>query len=66
MTQLAEIEEAVRQLPSEDLAQFREWFQEFDANAWDQQFEEDVRSGKLDALGKEALEDLGAGRCTDL
>ena len=66
MTQLAEIEEAVRQLPSEDLAQFREWFQEFDANAWDQQFEEDVRSGKLDALGKEALEDLGAGCCTDL
>ena len=66
MTRLAKIEEAVRQLASEDLAQFREWFQEFDANAWDQQCEEDALSGKLDALGMEALENLEAGRCTDI
>ena len=33
---------------------------------WCKQFEEDVKAGKLDRLGEKALEDLRAGRCTDL
>lgn len=61
-----EIESAVRQLPREDLAVFRAWFAEFDACAWDQQFEEDVAAGRLDTLADEALQDLREGRCTDL
>ena len=39
---------------------------EADWEAWDRQLEEDVKSGKLDQLAEEALEDLRAGRCTDL
>ena len=39
---------------------------EADWEAWDKQLEEDVKAGKLDQLAKEALEDLRAGRCTDL
>ena len=39
---------------------------EADWEAWDRQLEEDVKAGKLDRLAKEALEDLRAGRCTDL
>ena len=34
--------------------------------AWCEQFEEDVKAGKLDRLGDKALEDLRAGRCKDL
>ena len=30
--------------------------------AWEKQFEEDVKAGKLDHLRKEALEDVRAGR----
>ena len=30
--------------------------------AWEKQFEEDVKAGKLDPLRKEALEDVQAGR----
>ena len=30
--------------------------------AWEKQFEEDVKAGKLDPLRKEALEDVRAGR----
>ena len=30
--------------------------------AWEKQFEEDVKAGKLDHLRKEALEDVKAGR----
>ena len=34
--------------------------------AWCEQFEEDVKAGRLDRLFDEALEDLRAGRCKDL
>ena len=34
--------------------------------AWEKQFEEDVKAGHLDALREEALEDLRAGKCIDL
>ena len=45
---------------------FRTWFQEFDADAWDRQFELDALSGRLDSLAEEALRDLREGRCMDL
>lgn len=61
-----EIEQAVRQLSSEDLAKFRAWFADFDAAAWDRQLEADVKAGKLDLLIKEGLDDLHEGRATDL
>lgn len=66
MSTLTEIEKAVSQLPESELKKFRAWFQEFDAEAWDDQFEKDVQSGRLSALAQEALDDLDAGRCTDL
>lgn len=66
MSSVQEIQEAVRQLPNDDLAAFREWFAEFDAALWDQQFEADVSAGRLDRLAEEALKDLREGRCTDL
>ena len=34
--------------------------------AWEKQFEADVKAGHLDYLREEALEDLRAGRCCDL
>ena len=66
MSTIQEIEDAIRQLPSEDLAALRAWFAEFDAEKWDRQFEEDVAAGRLDHLADEALRDLHEGRCTDL
>ena len=55
------IEKAVEALAPEELAQFRRWFAEFDAVAWDRQLERDAASGKLDQLAAEALEDHAAG-----
>jgi hypothetical protein len=66
MTTIAEIEQAVRQLTRAELAAFRAWFDQFDTEAWDRQFEEDAREGRLDALANEAINDLRSGRCTDL
>ena len=61
-----EIENAVRSLSPGELAAFRAWFNCFDAKVWDQQFEQDAKSGCLDQLTEEALRDLHEGRCTDL
>ncbi len=66
MSTVQEIETAVRSLSRQELSAFRAWFSEFDAAAWDKQFEEDVTAGHLDSLADEALRDLREGRCRDL
>ena len=60
------IQSAVRQLSPEELSRFREWFAEFDAKVWAKQFEDDVRSGRLDQLAKQATADFRAGKCREL
>jgi len=66
MSTVQEIEDAIRRLPSAQLTSLRAWFADFDAAMWDQQLEDDVRSGKLDALAEQALKDFEQGRCTEL
>jgi hypothetical protein len=66
MSTVQEIESAVSRLSAEELAVFRSWFAEFDAQLWDRQIEEDVAAGRLDALAEEAIKDFKEGRCTDL
>jgi hypothetical protein len=57
MSNVAEIKQAVEQLPPAELAKFREWFAEHDAAQWDRAIEDDVRAGRLDALADEAIAD---------
>ena len=66
MSTIRDIEDAVRKLPPDDLAAFRHWFAEFDADMWDRQIERDVDAGRLDMLADEARRELREGRCTDL
>lgn len=55
---------AVVGLSPQELAEFRAWFLEFDAAAWDRQLEQDTAAGRLDVLAEEALEDLRTNRNT--
>ena len=66
MSTIKDIETAVRKLSREELSAFRAWFFEFDSEAWDRQFEQDVQAGRLDALVNEALGELHDARCTEL
>ena len=66
MSTVQEIQDAVRQLSTEELSAFREWFAEFDAILRDRHLEVDVAAGRLEQLADEALQDLREGRCTDL
>ena len=65
MGSVKEIEQAVLGLSQAELAAFRTWFAEFDAEAWDRRIEDDVAAGRLDALADEAVNDLRAGRRTE-
>lgn len=60
------IERAVEQLSPAELAEFRRWFAQFDAEAWDAQIEADAAAGKLDALAEEALAEYRSGQAREL
>ncbi len=49
---IKDIETAVRKLSRDELSAFRAWFLEFDAEAWDRQFEQDVRAGTLGRISQ--------------
>ena len=59
MGKVESIESQIKELSSEELTALREWFLNFDAEAWDRQFEADVKAGKLDGLAERALRDVG-------
>jgi hypothetical protein len=63
---LSELENAVAQLPADDLAAFARWFEEFLADAWDRRIEADILAGRLDEAGRRADADFEAGRCGPL
>lgn len=66
MTKIQKIEKEVKSLSRKELAKFRGWFLEFDADAWDAQFEKDARTGKFDRVADEALEQHGRGESKPL
>lgn len=66
MSQVKNIESQIKDLSSEELAAFRQWFAEFDVDAWDRHFEADVKAGKLDGLAARALQDHADGRSKPL
>jgi hypothetical protein len=63
---LRDIENAVVGLTTSELAEFRAWFIEYDADAWDRQIEADIHAGRLDALADEALREDREGLTTEL
>jgi hypothetical protein len=63
---IEDLENAVAKLPPEDLVRFRAWFEEFDAARFDQKIERDAKSGKLDRLADQALDDFRKGRAREL
>jgi hypothetical protein len=66
MKKVEDIENAVRSLTDAELATFRRWFIEFDADACDRQLEKDCASGKLAELAKKSLSDHKSGKSTEL
>jgi len=66
MSKVENIEREVKDLTPAELAAFRRWFHEFDAQLWDRQIEDDVRKGRLDKLSDETLAAHRAGKTKEL
>lgn len=61
-----EIEKAITQLSTEELAELAAWFADYHAAVWDKQIERDLDEGRLDALLKEVDEEYEAGKAEPL
>ncbi len=66
MSKIQDIEKEVQGLKPDELSDFRKWFWDFDAEAWDLQFEKDALSGKLDSLAEAALKSFRAEHCSEI
>ncbi len=64
MGKVEKIEQQIQGLSPEEMTELREWFAALPAEAWDRQFEADVRAGQLDALAEETLKAHASGRTT--
>jgi len=61
-----EIEAAIVQLPVQDVTALMSWLAEHHAEMWDKQIEDDLDSGKLDALLAEVDQEYEAGLAKSL
>ncbi|MBW4583008.1 MAG: hypothetical protein KME42_25860 [Tildeniella nuda ZEHNDER 1965/U140] len=63
---LENIENAILSLPSHEFERLRRWFFDLDYARWDEQIEQDIAGGKLEALAQEAIAEFEAGHCREL
>ena len=66
MTTADEIKQVILTLPEAEYARIMDWLHELAEDAWDREFEKDVRAGRLDALAAETLEAKAKGELKDL
>ena len=58
---ITDLKQAITQLSEEELVRFRAWFDEYYAELWDKQIEEDAKAGRLDKVIAEVTAEYGAG-----
>lgn len=66
MSKVERIQTEIESLSDEEYSKLRQWFSERDWEKWDRQIEEDLGSGKLDFLIKEALDEKSKGNLKEL
>ena len=66
MSEVEEVESRVRNLSQDALAQFREWFHQFENEHWDQQIQADYKAGKFKELIATAQSEFAEGKAREL
>ena len=61
MSNVEIVEQNVKAFSESELAEFRDWFAEYDWAVWDAQIEREPKSGKLAKMASKALADHAAG-----
>lgn len=57
---------AILLLPSHELENLKQWFFNLDYQRWDEQLEQDIADGNLEALAQEAITEFKAGHCRSI
>ncbi len=57
-----EIEAAIAKFSRDEREQVRAWLDEFEAEVWDRQIEEDAQAGRLDSLLQQTKREYVAGQ----
>ena len=66
MTKLQKLEKEIKELNPSELVEFRNWFRNYDSDAWDKQIESDLKAGKLDKFAEEAIVEYDSGESEEL
>jgi hypothetical protein len=66
MTRLQMLEEEIKKLSREEMAQLRDWLLERDAEQWDSEIEQDAASGRLDQVFEKSVADHRAGKSREI
>ncbi|MBI2908068.1 MAG: hypothetical protein HYX92_10490 [Chloroflexi bacterium] len=66
MSEVERIQAEIESLSDEEYSRLRRWFSEKDWEKWDSEIEADAKSGKLDFLVKEALDEKARGSLKEL
>ena len=66
MTKLKLIQTEIETLTDDEFTYLKNWINEFDAQQWENQIEEDSNSGKLDFLIEESLLEKSKGQLREL
>lgn len=66
MSNLEQTKAAILSLPSNEFEKLKQWFFDLDYERWDEQLEQDIAEGKLEALAQEAIAEFEAGHCREI
>ncbi len=66
MKTLLEIEEAIKELPTDEARQLASWLNEYLDDAWERQMQTDLATGKLDKFIGKVESDIEANQVRDL
>ncbi len=66
MTSLAEIKEAIQNLPPAEFAEMSRWFNDVQENQWDRQIEADAGAGRLDFFKEQVAQARAADTVGEL
>ena len=66
MTSLAEIKEAIQNLPPTEFAEIVRWLEDVQEDEWDRQFEADAAAGRLNFFKEQVAQARVAGTVREL
>ena len=66
MKTVAQMQQAILELPENDYNRLSRWFHERDWEQWDAEIEADSQAGKLDFLSKQSLQAKSVGTLREL